>query len=244
MMHGDKLTVLRMRNLWIAVALIGAASLILGCTKAGDEGKPVQTEKTTEKTEQKTIPTEAEKANQAPAGASSLAEAAGKYKIDPTHAVAIFRVNHLGVSNTYGTFTKMSGNLVLDADPAKSSVSIEIDADSIFTAEKKRDDHLRGPDFLNTSQFPKLTFTSKSIRAVDEKSYEVTGDISLHGVTKPITAKFDHVGSGISLLDKKSFLTGFEGEFTLKRSDFSMNYMPEGIGDDVLVIVSIEAVRQ
>ncbi len=179
-----------------------------------------------------------------PAAKNSLADAAGTYELDPGHSVALFRVKHFGVSYVHGRFNKVTGTMVLDPDLGKTSVNIEVTADSVFTALKKRDDHLRSPDFLNSKQFPKITFTSESVRAAGEKKYEVSGELDLHGVKKPVKATFEHVGAAAHPMDPNAFLTGFEGTFTVKRSDFGMNYMQGGLGDEVVITVAVEAKRK
>ena len=176
------------------------------------------------------------------AATTSLSEAVGTWTVDAGHSVVLFRVKHIGVSYYHGRFNKVSGTLVLNADPAKSSVSIEVDPSSVFTASKDRDKHLKGPDFFNVKQFPKLTFKSTKVVAAGKRKFSVTGNLNMHGVSKSVTATFEHVGSGISPLDKKSKVTGFEGVFTVKRSDFGMTYgLPAVLGDEVRVTVAIEA---
>ncbi len=175
-------------------------------------------------------------------GVPTLADAKGSYKIDPGHSVAVFAVSHAGLSTSYGRFNKMSGALTVDADAAKSSIELEIDAKSIFTADRKRDEHLLGPDFFNVAQFPTITLKSKSITAVGDGQYTIKGDLTLHGVTKEVSTTMKHVGAGEFAMDK-SFRTGFEGEFRIKRSDFDMKNMIGPVGDDVRVIISIEAIR-
>lgn len=175
--------------------------------------------------------------------APTLAEAKGSYKIDAGHSVAIFAVSHAGLSTSYGRFNKLSGSLNIDGDPSKSSISIEIDAKSIFTADRKRDEHLMGPDFFNVAQFPTITFKSKSIAQAGAGHYDVKGDLTIHGVTKEVAVKMKHVGAGEFAMDK-SYRTGFEGDFTIKRSDFDMKNMMGAVGDDVRLILSIEAIRE
>ncbi|RMG17909.1 MAG: hypothetical protein D6731_03205 [Planctomycetota bacterium] len=167
------------------------------------------------------------------------------YGIDPVHSTIIFRIKHLGVSYLYGRFNKVQGTLFLDdEDPSKSKISVEVTAASVDTGNQKRDDHLRGPDFFNVKQFPKITFKSTKVKKTGEAIYEVTGNLSLHGKTKQITVRATRVGTGPDPWG--GHRTGFELVFRVKRSDFGMNYMQgeKGIGDEVRLIVGIEAVRK
>lgn len=177
-------------------------------------------------------------------GSADLKSAAGSYTIDPVHSAVMFEVGHMNVSKTLGRFNKVTGTMTLDPDPAKSEVQIEVDAASVFTGEKKRDDHLKSPDFFNVAQFPKITFKSTKIARGDEGALEVTGDLTLHGVTKPVTATFEQVGAGKSMMDKKTFLVGFLGDLTIKRSDFGMTNMIPVASDEVALTIAVEAARQ
>src|SRR5881394_3464579 len=115
-----------------------------------------------------------------PLGIASLARAAEKFEIDPAHSSVTFKVNHMGVSTVYGRFnlTKPVGAFVLDADdPAKSTFEIQVPTKNIDTGVQKRDDHLRSPDFFNAAQFPTISFKSTSVKKVDDKTMEVTGDL-------------------------------------------------------------------
>ena len=179
-----------------------------------------------------------------PTAGVGLASAAGKYKIDSVHSAVNFKIKHMNVSHTLGRFNKVKGGLNIAADLGASSVNIEVDAASVYTADKKRDEHLKGPDFLNTAQFPAIKFASKKIVASGDNRYAVTGDLTLHGVTKSVTAEFEHVGSGPNMMDKKIFLTGFTGTLTLKRTDFGMTNMVGPAGDDIELTIAIEAMRQ
>jgi polyisoprenoid-binding protein YceI len=181
------------------------------------------------------------------AGAALLlavpALAAETYEVDPVHSAVIFRVGHLGVSHTYGRFNDISGQVVLDAaDPSKSSVEITVKADSVDTFSEKRDQHLKSPDFFNAKQFPELTFKSRSVKKTGESEFEVAGDLTLHGVTRPVTVKVQHLGSGSDPWG--GYRAGFETTFDIRRSDFGMDYMPGGVSDEVRLIVAVEGVRK
>lgn len=105
----------------------------------------------------------------------------------------------MGISYTHGRFNHISGTFNLDeTDPSKSSVDLEIKTESVYTADKKRDQHLKSPDFLNVKQFPVITFKSKTVKKVDDTTYEIIGDFTLLGKTKSLTVKAMHTGSGKS----------------------------------------------
>jgi polyisoprenoid-binding protein YceI len=177
----------------------------------------------------------------APAAASppAGAAAAASYKVDPVHSVVIFKVKHMGAGNFYGRFNQVSGTFTIDAaDPSKGMVDFQVKADSIDTANKQRDDHLKGPDFFNVVQFPSITFKGKEIKKAGENAYEVAGDLTLHGVTKPLKAKVEQVGTGKGRAGEP--LAGFEATFTVKRGDFGMTYGGGALGEEVSVIVSVE----
>ncbi len=168
--------------------------------------------------------------------------AADTYAIDTSHSKANFRVKHFGVSWFYGQFHELSGTVTWDTKaPAASSIDLSIKADSLFTADKKRDDHLKAPDFFNTKEFPTITFKSKSVAQAGGKM-KVTGDVTLHGVTKPITADFEFVGEGKDPWG--GYRAGWEARITIKRSEFGMKFMEGGIGDDINVVISLEGIKK
>lgn len=165
------------------------------------------------------------------------------YKIDNGHTAALFAVKHLGISHTHGRFNTVAGQFTLDdADPTKSSVSVEIDANSIDSNEKKRDDHLRGPDFFNVKQFPKITFKSTAVKKTGDKQFDVTGDLTIHGVTKSVTLPVTLVGQGQDPWGGTR--AGFDAALTIKRADYGVSFMPEGIGEDIHIRLAVEGVKQ
>jgi polyisoprenoid-binding protein YceI len=172
--------------------------------------------------------------------AHSGSPAAGAYKIDPTHSSVVFRIKHMNTAPFYGTFEKVTGTINFDeSNPGSSSINAEIPVDSVHTHADKRDAHLKSKDFFNAESFPTLSFKSKSFTKSGD-AYEVTGDLTLHGVTKPITARVEKTGSG-SMQGKE--LIGFDVSFTVKRSDFGITFMPDGLGDEVKVMIGLEANR-
>jgi polyisoprenoid-binding protein YceI len=169
--------------------------------------------------------------------AAIMPVAAADFKIDNSHTSAVFRIEHFGIAKVYGRFNDVSGSFNLD-----KAIDITIKTGSIDTNNQKRDDHLRSPDFFNANQFPTLTFKSTKIEAAGKDRYKVTGDISIHGVTKSITVEVHKSGEGKDPWG--NYRKGLEVEFTIKRSDFGMTYMADGIGDDVEILFATEGIKQ
>lgn len=171
---------------------------------------------------------------------ASLATAqADTYNIDGSHSFVVFKVNHLGIGNSYGMFRKTSGSYTVTE--AGGSLDITIDAGSVFTADKKRDDHLKGPDFFNTKEFPNITFKSTKVERSGDK-FKVTGDLTMKGKTKSTTITFTKTGEGKDPWG--NYRTGFEGELRLNRMDFGVDYMPEGLGKEVSLMIAVEGVKK
>ncbi len=171
-------------------------------------------------------------------------QATETYKVDPVHTTAIFRIKHLGVTYFYGRFNETTGSFTLNTEnPSEMSFDVQIKTESVDTNAAGRNNHLKSPDFFNAKQFPTISFKSKSVQSSGENTYTVSGDLTLHGVTKPITVQMEFVGQG----DKgarSGYRAGFDVTFTIKRSDFGMNYMQGMLGDEVTIMVGLEGVRQ
>jgi len=168
--------------------------------------------------------------------------AADRFAVEPAHTGVGFRVSHLGLSWTLGRFNEVSGDFTIDtADPSKSSFNLTIKVDSIDTGNKQRDAHLRAPDFFDDKQFPLITFKSTAVKKTAD-GFEVTGDMTMHGVTKSIA--FPLKGGRVAEFPKGTQRTGYSTELTLKRTDFGMKNMTEFVGDEVYVIVSFEGVKK
>jgi polyisoprenoid-binding protein YceI len=175
---------------------------------------------------------------------SHSAVAAEKYEIDPIHSFVLFKVIHFGARYVYGRFTGgLSGMVSFDsAAPDKSAVALEVKTDTLDTGFAQRDKDIKGPDFLNVKQFPTISFKSKSVQKVTDQQYTVTGDLTFHGVTKPLTIQANIVGQGKDL--KGELLIGAEVHFTLKRSEYGVSYGLPGVGDDVELTVAVGGVRK
>ncbi len=173
---------------------------------------------------------------------SSLALADGKYDIDPVHSAVNFKAKHLDTSFTWGRFKGVSGHFNLDEkNPSASSVSIKVDASSVETFDAKRDEHLRGPDFLNTKEFKEITFESKKVEKVGDK-FKITGTLNFNGQKKEVTVEATKIGSIAK--DPWGFTrTGFEAEFEITTSDFKVKGV-EGVGPKIKLIIGLEGMRK
>jgi polyisoprenoid-binding protein YceI len=177
--------------------------------------------------------------------ARTLPAAEEAYQVDTVHSVVIFKIKHLGIGNAYGRFNELSGTVKLNPEePEKSAIQVQVKTESVDTGNPKRDQHLKSPDFFAAKEFPLISFKSKEVKKTDENSYEATGDLTLHGVTRPVTVKIARTGVGKDPFGGGT-RAGFETTFTIKRSDFGMKTMLNGgVGDDVQITVSSEAVRK
>jgi len=171
------------------------------------------------------------------------------YQIDSAHSAAQFSVRHLMIANVRGEFSKVSGTIVFDADnPANSKVDATIDAASISTRDAQRDAHLRSADFLDVEKFPVLTFRSKSVKG-ERGAWKMTGDLTLHGVTKEIT--LDVEGPTPETRDPwGGARIGATATGKLNRKDFGLTWntaLETGgvlVGEEVKLTLDIEGVRQ
>lgn len=172
---------------------------------------------------------------------------AADYVIDTegAHAFVQFRVKHLGYSWLYGRFNDFSGSFTFDEkDPSKNKVSIDVDVSSLDSNHARRDKHLRSDDFLNVKKFPKASFVSTGYKATGEGMAELTGELTLHGVSKPITIAVAHVGGGKDPWG--GYRDGFEGRTTIKPANWGIE-MVDKLGpasEEVELFLSIEGVRQ
>lgn len=172
---------------------------------------------------------------------------AADYVVDTegAHAFIQFRVKHLGFSWLYGRFNDFSGTFTFDEkDPSKNKISMEVDVTSLDSNHARRDKHLRSDDFLDAKKYPKAEFTSTEYKKTGDDTAELTGDLTLHGVTKPITVEVEHIGDGKDPWG--GYRTGFEGRATIKPADWGIK-MVDKLGpeaEEVELMLSIEGVRQ
>ncbi len=173
---------------------------------------------------------------------SAVAQAADTYKIDPVHSTALFRIQHAGAGYLYGRINGPEGSINVDeSDPTKTSFDVTLQAKNIDTNNPQRDTHLKSPTFFSAEEFPTLTFKSTAVKAAGDNKLEVTGDLTIHGQTKSITVTLDHTGTSSN--PQMGNRIGYEGTFTIKRSDFGMSAMQGGVGDEVRIIISLEGVK-
>lgn len=177
------------------------------------------------------------------APADAMQPATGGFSVDAVHSSVVFKVRHQGVANFYGRFNDVSGSFLIDPDkPEAGSFDITIAAESVDTNSDNRDKHLRSADFFSAKEFPTITFKSTSMTRTADAAFDVTGDLTLRGTTKPITAK---VAYGGTTKGRRGEVAGIEATFTIKRSDFGVSYMVgPGLSDEVALIVSLEGERK
>jgi len=167
---------------------------------------------------------------------------AASYSIDPGHTYVSFAVSHLGFSTLRGKFDKQSGSLDFDPAAKKASVKIEIDAASIDTGHAKRDAQLQSPDFLNAVENPTITFESTSAKWNGDKLASVTGNLTILGVSKPVTLTITTMKCGPHPFAKTD-ACGFDATASIKRSDFGVNYGLPGIGEVLDLNIELEAIQ-
>jgi len=171
----------------------------------------------------------------------SGAARAEEYALDLAHTGFTFKIQHLGVSWTYGRFNACEGAFRIDSNPANTAFTLQIKTDSIDTGNQQRDDHLRSPDWFNSKQFPLITFKSTSVKQTPA-GYEVTGDLTLHGVTKAVVLNVE--GGGKAEFPQGVQRIGYTTNVVLKRSEFGMNTMVGPVGDDVYLSISFEGIKK
>jgi polyisoprenoid-binding protein YceI len=175
---------------------------------------------------------------------------AAPWEIDPSHSSAQFSVRHLMVSNVRGEFGKVSGTIDYnDKDPSKSRVEATIDVSSISTREPKRDEHLKSPDFFDVAKFPTITFKSKRVAAAGAGRLKVTGDLSIHGVTREVVLEVE--GPAAETKDPWGNLrTGAQATTKINRKDFGLawNKLLESggvaVGEEVSITIDVEMTRK
>jgi polyisoprenoid-binding protein YceI len=158
---------------------------------------------------------------------------AGTYKVEPYHTQVGFSISHFGFSDFSGLFSGASGTLELDpSELTVSKLDVSIPVQSVLTTVPPLNDELKGTKWFDAAKFPNATFSSTKVTATGQDSAIIVGDLTLHGVTKPVTLKTRLIGSGTNPLDK-SFTVGFEATGTIKRGDFGVKQYLPLVGDDV-----------
>jgi polyisoprenoid-binding protein YceI len=170
------------------------------------------------------------------------AHAAESYTVDPAHTYPNFSISHLGFSTMQGRFDKTSGKITLDRAAKNGSVDISIEAASVSTGFAKRDEHLKSPDFFNAAEFPAITYKSSAVKFKGDTPATVEGNLTLLGVTKPVTLTIDAFKCGANPMNKKEECgAAASGQF--KRSDFGMKFGLPGVGDDIKLVFEVEAYK-
>jgi polyisoprenoid-binding protein YceI len=165
------------------------------------------------------------------------------WNIDPAHSNTQFSVRHLGISNVRGAFTKVSGTVQYDpADPTKTTIDATIDAASVDTRVEMRDNDLRGEKFFDAAKYPSLTFKSKKVESAGSGKLKVTGDLTIHGVTKEVVLDVD--GPTEAVKDPRGNAhMGASASTKINRKDFGVNGAAAMVGDDVPITIDLELVR-
>ncbi|MBA4211819.1 MAG: hypothetical protein C0449_01935 [Polaromonas sp.] len=175
---------------------------------------------------------------------------AARYELDPEHTTVAFLVDHIGYAKVLGMFRSARGSYRFDeATATLSEVRIEVETASVFSNQRKRDDHLKGPDFLNSGEFPKMVFTATSAKRTGDKTFDISGQLELLGKSQPLTLQATWNKSAESPLGGplgKPYVMGVSARGSFKRSAYGMNYAVANgwVGDEIPLIIEFEAVRK
>ncbi|HEX8802173.1 MAG TPA: YceI family protein [Terriglobales bacterium] len=170
--------------------------------------------------------------------------AAEKYDIDASHSAVVFGWNHFGFSNPSARFDKIEGSVLLDrADLTKSSISVTLPLEGLDTGVAKLDEALKGPDFFDAAKYPTIMFKSTKVEKTGENGLKITGDLTVHGVTKPVTldAKVNKIGIFEIPGVIKAPAAGFDATTVIKRSDFGVTKYVPAVSDEIPVRITLDA---
>jgi polyisoprenoid-binding protein YceI len=174
---------------------------------------------------------------------ASAASAADTYKIDPTHSYVGFKVSHLGFSNMIGMFEEVSGEFTYDVEnPSNSSVSVEVNTDSVNTNMAERDNHIRSADFLDVAVAPTASFKSTAIEVTGEHTAKITGDLTILGKTMPLVVDAEHVGGGSDPWG--GVRQGFSGTAKLSMKELGVKMDLGPASDAVQLVIELEGIKQ
>ncbi len=180
---------------------------------------------------------------------SATATATSVWTIDASHSHAEFSVKHMMISTVKGSFADLSGQITLDeSNFANSSVQVEIRTDSVHTRDEKRDAHLRSADFLDSDNFPVMTFTSRSVVPGIGDSFTLIGDLTIQNTTNQVEIRAEKTGEGVSPWGTS--IIGFEGDTRINRKDFGLGWnvaLETGgilVGEDLKIHLDIQAIKQ
>jgi polyisoprenoid-binding protein YceI len=164
------------------------------------------------------------------------------YTLDSRHTFPSFEVSHLGYSTQRGRFNKTTGKITLDRQAKTGSVEIVMDANSIDTGLEKLEEVMRSDEFFNAEKYPTLTFKSKSVKFNGDKPATIEGELTMLGVTKPVTLTVNSFQCGVHPINKKE-LCGADASAVIKRSEYGMTKYVPGVSDDVKLLIQIEAFK-
>jgi polyisoprenoid-binding protein YceI len=180
-------------------------------------------------------------------GPTPSSAAPARYVIDPEHLSVGFLVDHIGYAKVLGMFRKAEGSFTFDEEAGRlSDLRVEVTTESVFTNDKKRDEHLRSPDFLNSGEFPKMTFTAREARRTGDRTFEIAGELTLLGKAAPLTLTATWNKSGNYPFGGNPYVTGVSARGSFTRSAYGMTYAVANgwVGDAVELIIELEARRQ
>ena len=161
------------------------------------------------------------------------------WKIDPNHTASQFSVKHLGISTVRGVFQKTTGTVIYDvADSSKTQIDATIDATSVDTRVEMRDKDLRSPNFLDVAKYPTITFKSTHVEPAGAGRMKVTGDLTIHGVTKQVVLDVDGPSAPVTAMGGQRM--GAEATITINRKDFGVNGAPGAVGDEIQIVLDVE----
>src|SRR5215813_12235587 len=166
------------------------------------------------------------------------------WNLDPAHSAAHFAVRHMGISTVRGAFSKLSGTVQYDAaHPEQSVVDVTIDATSVDTRVEMRDKDLRSPNFFDVEKYPTITFKSKKAVSAGPGKLNITGDLTIHGVTKEVVLHVDGPNGPIKDPRGNQHM-GAAATTQINRKDFGVNGQPTGVGDDITITLDVEMVKR
>jgi polyisoprenoid-binding protein YceI len=180
------------------------------------------------------------------AGGAASAEPA-RYEIDPEHLVLAFMAEHIGFARVLGSFTEAEGSYVFDEETGDlSEVQVSVRTASIASHHGERDEHLRSDDFLDVDEYPVMSFTADSARRIDDREFEIAGQLTLLGVKRPLTLTAHWNKSGEYPIGRNAYAMGVSARGTLDRADFGMDYAIDNgwVGNEVEILIEFEARRQ
>lgn len=169
-----------------------------------------------------------------------------RFEIDPAHFSVAAHITHAGYYTQTGLFTRGTGSFRYDAEARQlADVVVEIDATSFFTGHRQRDDHVKGPDFLNSGEYPTIRFVMTGVEPTGENTARLTGDLTLRGQTRPVTVDLVLNKAADYPFGHRKFTLGISGATAFARSDFGMTYAVDGglVGDTVTLELGFEAIR-